>query len=114
MLSMTPPRGELVFDDALDAIANLQRRKLLVALLEHNPIDDDDTPVVIADDDAEAEAVKRLVEMKHVHLPKLEEYGFIEWDRDTHEVIKGPRFDEIRPLLELLADHEDELPSGWL
>ena len=101
-----------MFDDALDAIANLQRRRLLVALLEHNPIDD--APVVIADDDAEAEAVERLVQIKHVHLPKLEEYGFIEWDRDTHEVIKGPRFDEIRPMLELLVDHEDELPPGWL
>lgn len=109
---MTTPKQKLRFDDALDALADPQRRRLLVALLDHNP--QDDSPVVIADTDAEADAVERLVKMNHVHLPKLEEYGFIEWDRDTHEVIKGPQFDEIRPLLELLADHDDELPPGWL
>lgn len=100
------------FDDMVDALADIQRRKLLVALLEHNP--QDDSPVVIADPDGEADAVERLISMQHVHLPKLAEYEFIEWNEETHEVMKGARFDEIRPLLELLDDHEDELPAGWL
>lgn len=52
--------------------------------------------------------------MQHLHLPKLADYEFIEWNKDTHEVTKGPKFDEIRPLLELLATHEDELPADWL
>ena len=99
------------FDEVMNALANVQRRKLLLALLEHNP--QDDTPVVVAADD-EADAVERLVSMQHVHLPKLVEYGFIEWDEESHEVMKGPKFDEIRPLLELLDDHEDELPDDWL
>ncbi len=100
------------FDDMVDALADVQRRKLLVALLEHNP--QDDSAVVIADSESESDAVERLVSMQHVHLPKLTDYGFIEWDEDTHEVMKGPNFDEIRPLLELLDDHEDELPDDWL
>ena len=100
------------FDDMVDALADVQRRKLLVALLEHNP--QDDTPVVMADSESDADAVERLVTMQHVHLPKLADYGFIEWNEDTHEVTKGPKFDEIRPLLELLANHEDELPADWL
>jgi predicted transcriptional regulator len=96
----------------VDALADVQRRKLLIALLEHNP--QDDSAVVIADSESESDAVERLVSMQHVHLPKLADYGFIEWDEDTHEVMKGPNFDEIRPLLELLDDHEDELPDDWL
>ena len=103
---------EISFDDIVDALADVQRRKVLVALLEHNP--QDDAPVVIADSDSEADAVERLVTMQHVHLPKLVDYGFIEWNEETHEVTKGPKFDEIRPLLELLHDHEDELPADWL
>ena len=99
-------------DEVMNALANVQRRKLLIALLEHNP--QDDMPVVIADSDGETDAIERLVAMQHVHLPKLVEYGFIEWNEDTHEVMKGPTFDEIRPLLELLDDHEDELPDDWL
>lgn len=100
------------FDEMVDALADVQRRKLLVALLEHNP--QPDAPVVITDSDSEADAVERLVTMRHSHLPKLADYGFIEWNRETHEVMKGPKFDEIRPLLELLDDHADDLPADWL
>lgn len=99
-------------DNILDALADVQRRKLLIALLEHNPQNDD--PVVIADSESESDAVERLVSMQHVHLPKLVDYGFIEWNEDTHEVLKGANFDEIKPLLELLETHEDELPADWL
>lgn len=105
---MRNPGGQRSFDDALDALAHAQRRKLLVALLEHNP--QDDSPVVLSDTDA----VERLVTMNHVHLPKLEAYGFIEWHEESHEIVKGPNFDEIRPLLELLVENEDELPADWL
>lgn len=100
------------FDDMVDALADVQRRKLLVALLDHNP--QDDTPVVVAESDSEVDAVERLVTMQHVHLPKLAEMGFIEWHPERHEVEKGPKFDEIRPLITLLAEHEDELPPDWL
>lgn len=52
--------------------------------------------------------------LANVQLPNLEEYGFIECNQDANEVVKGPMFDEIRPLLELLKDHEDELPEDWM
>ena len=64
--------GAMSFDDAMDALADVQRRKLLVALLEHNP--QDDAPVVIAGSASESDALERLVTMEHVHLPKLDDY----------------------------------------
>lgn len=100
------------FDEALDALANVQRRKLLVSLLAHNP--QDDSPVVVAESDRDTHALERIVRMEHSHLPRLEDGGFIEWDQEAHEVMKGPKFDEIRPLLELLNAHADELPDGYL
>ena len=51
--------------------------------------------------------------MVHVHLPKLERYGCVEWDRRTKDVAKGPNFEEIRPVLELLEAHDEELLPGW-
>ncbi len=112
VLHMTASEKGISVDDALDALAHVQRRKLLVALLDHNP--QDDSPVVIAPHETDAEAMMRIMKMDHVHLPKLVDYGFIEWDRDKNEVAKGPNFDEIRPMLELLDDHHDELPESWL
>jgi hypothetical protein len=85
---------------------------LLRALLVHNP--QDEGPVQVDAEESDEETLTRLVGMRHVHLPKLEEYGFISWNQERNEVSKGQNFEEIRPLLELLAAHEDELPDAWL
>lgn len=52
--------------------------------------------------------------LSHVHLPTLAEAGPIEWGKDTHTIRQGPTVNEIAPLLESMADHEAELPGGWL
>jgi len=99
-------------DEYFEALANIHRRRLLVALLEHNPQQDDvTTPEDVHEGEKSLEVLQK--ELYHSHLPRLEEAGFIRWNRDTHEVVKGPRFDEIRPLLELMRDHADELPDDW-
>lgn len=59
----------------------------------------------------EAEEIRR--ELENEHLPLLEEAGYIEWDSETDEIKRGPNFDEIQPLLELMRNHPDELPPGW-
>jgi hypothetical protein len=109
---MQDSKEEIHFDDVLDVLADVQRRSLLLSLLEHNP--QGDTPIVVPGSSEDSDAVEQPVSMHHVHLPKLADYGFIEWNREHHQVTKGPNFDEIRPLLELLTDHEDELPDWWL
>lgn len=100
-------------DDVFNALTNRYRRRLLVALLQHNPQSD----ALTLPDDALAsdEPSEELeIEFYHVHLPKLEEQGFIEWERGTHTVSTGAAFEGIRPLLELMDEHSDELPDGWL
>ena len=100
-------------DEHFEVLANIHRRRLLVALLDHNPQRDD---VTVPEDVYEGEKALEVLqtEFYHSHLPRLEEAGFIRWNRDAHEVVKGPRFDEIRPLLELMRNHADELPDDWL
>jgi hypothetical protein len=44
----------------------------------------------------------------------MEAAGFITWDRESNEVRKGPRFEELRPLLELLDNHADDIPGEWV
>lgn len=101
-----------MLDKILLALANKYRRRLLVALLGHNPQDDVPVPEKVHIGEKELETLENA--MFHTHLPKLEEAGFIQWDRETHTVSKGPRFEEIRPLLELMNNHSDELPDNWI
>ena len=84
-------------NDLHRALANPLRRRLLVALTNHNPQSDALTPENVHEGDEDLERLR--VVMYHNHLPKLEQTGLIEWDRRTHEVVRGPRFDEIRPML---------------
>ena len=116
-------------DDMFDALANVQRRALLVDLLDHNP------QAVTAMSEASREvtamspgllqeyltgdheisgAEKDSVRLHSVHLPKLAEYEFIDWYRDEKQVVKGDQFDAIRPLLKLLEDNPEALPDDWL
>jgi hypothetical protein len=110
-------------DDALEILADGDRRDLLLGLLEANPQTvatpdgETDGGRSAGDTDggvATGDRFDRRVTMHHVHLPKLEDYGFVEWDSDTGEVVRGPCFGEIEPLLELLDEHRDELPEEWL
>lgn len=81
-------------------------------MLEQDLQDDDiqvQPDIHIEDEDLET----LQTEMRHVHLPKLEEKGFIKWEREANVIRAGPQFEEIQPLLQLMHDHADELPDNW-
>ncbi|WP_435159490.1 DUF7344 domain-containing protein [Haladaptatus sp. DFWS20] len=89
-------------DTIFDVLSDIQRRQLLFSLLEHNP-------QVVSSQSSNTEERHRILQ-QHVHLPKLADAGFIAFESDE-KIEKGPRFDEILPVLELLDDHNDELPG---
>ena len=80
---------------------------MLTSLAESNP--QPDLTATKTNDDQ-----KRAIVMAHVHLPKMDECGFIDWDREERTVTKGPRFDEIKPLLTMLIDTQHELSGNVL
>lgn len=89
--------------DAFKALANPERRRLLIALAEHNPQSDQtfDYPDDVPPESRENEE-KILLRTYHTHLPMLEAGGFIEWQKDDQEITKGPNFDVVRPLIQVL------------
>lgn len=85
-------------DVQLAAVRNTARRELLFTLLRGGrPTDRTDT-----------ESNGLSIPMRHVHLPKLADMGYIDPDWETR-VATGPRFDEIEPLLRFLAEKHDPL-----
>lgn len=62
-------------------------------------------------DDADLDRLK--AELQHIHLPRLAEAGYIDWDAETQTVRRGPNFNEVAPLLQPIDDHSDERPAGW-
>ncbi len=85
----------------------------MIALVEANPQNGESVPVEWADLTREM-TPQELIATSHTHLPKLEDFGFVTWDRDAHVVHAGPEFDDVRAVVELLTANADELPDGWL
>jgi len=97
-----------MIDDHFDALSDGQRREVLLAILDQNPRDDRSVTTAVRTDEGRT----YTTELHHIHLPKLEDYGLIDWDRERHEITKGPLFDQIRPLLVLLEENRDELAGS--
>lgn len=53
-----------------------------------------------------------LIELRHVHLPKLESADVIDWDRDDDRVSRGPAFEQYEPALRTMIDAADEFPDS--
>lgn len=96
----------------LDLLASPYRRRLLMTLLDHNPEDEASIPLDLASSDEELDEL--LIQMTQIHLPEMEKLGVVQWDRENNFVTKGPAFDELRPVLELIERNPDELPDEWL
>jgi hypothetical protein len=51
------------------------------------------------------------VQLRHVHLPRLAEGGYVRWEGDPLSVWQGPTFEEVAAVFRALYDHAEELPN---
>ncbi|RQG95496.1 DUF7344 domain-containing protein [Natrarchaeobius chitinivorans] len=107
----TVQRERATLDELFDVLSKPPRRRILTALADTNPSEDAEfVPRDFAPNGRREDVLPRL---HHSHLPKLDEADFIEWNPHSKTITHGPSFDEIEPLVELMIDHEDELPADW-
>lgn len=118
---------ELPTGETLRLLAHEKRYRLLLELCENPPeegsqIELEQTLESLSESMEEIEAVgsgkdgeldRLAIEFRHNHLPQLTEWGVIDWDEEENAISRGPAFEKVRPVLELLEDHRDELPGTW-
>ncbi|MHB9288576.1 hypothetical protein ACKVMT_16215 [Halobacteriales archaeon Cl-PHB] len=92
-------------DEIFEAVAHPHRRRVLGALYDT----DDDRPLTVEDDivDGHADPDLTYIQLNHSHLPKLADYGFVDWSPAHEEVTRGPAFERLVPLLEFLAEQDE-------
>ena len=110
-------------DDVFDALANRHRRQMLLDLLEREWYPVSKLTGVSRELAGAHESLLRnqvhesletvdvdeqLLRIHVVHLPKLEEYGFVDWEHNDRIVTRGQRFEQLRPHLEVLDDSRSE------
>ena len=92
-------------DEHLAVMAHAVRRRLLLRLRDGEV----DEASFCRELEARDVATDPLVGLRHVHLPKLDAEGVIEWDREENRVRQGPAFEEIEPLLAALSNQSGKL-----
>ncbi|WP_436911418.1 DUF7344 domain-containing protein [Halosimplex marinum] len=103
-------------------LADDRRRRLLVLLSEGESVDVPDAALDRGGPSASGCSGERPrtgppsprraeIRLRHVDLPKLSAAGLVEWEREDDTVRRGPRFDEIEPLLTVLVDNAAEIPQ---
>lgn len=100
------------FDEMFDVLGHACRRWLLTQLSDvgaHDGVESLSEERILDNDILEP----FMEEMFDTHLPMLTKARFIVWDENDRVIERGPRFDKIVPLLELIIEHEDELPDEW-
>lgn len=95
-------------DQILHAVSIRYRRAILLLLRREEVVRETD---IMVRNESQIDEVEK--DLHDNHLPLLAEAGFIEWNQETGKITKGPRFDEIQPMLELIENHSDELPPDW-
>jgi hypothetical protein len=96
-------------DRLFSVLSDPTRRRLLVRLAEANPR----TVAAVTPAHEEADEEQVAAELVHLHLPLLEAAGYLEWDRATETIRRGPAFGEVEPCLALLSAHAEALPGAW-
>lgn len=93
-------------DNTFDVLAHEQRRPLLRAHLEETPQEVGVGSPAGESAPADGEHRSRIAR-DHRHSLDLDGYGYIGGHRDAQETVRGPGFEENRPLLGWLADHAE-------
>lgn len=88
-------------DSMMDALKSRTRRVILITLL-------DTAETSIADLDRRVTRQEDRIQLYHVHVPKLADAGYVEWDADTEVITRGPNFSEAEPLVRLLKSYDAE------
>lgn len=105
---MTDLQGDRL-DDLFDALSHPVRRHVLQWFCTEDRVE----PPVAVETLPVYEEGWVATELHHVHLPKLDAFGYLAWDPDRRRVGTGPLFHAVEPAVRLLAEQQHELPGDW-
>lgn len=101
----SPP--EDVVSQIFDVLRHPSRRRILLTVYRHDePGAASFTPADFLPQAADRERFQS--ELRHTHLPKLADSGYIDWDRTQELIEPGPQFEELRPFLDLVEKFENQ------
>lgn len=101
-------RWDLLFD----ALSAEPRREIIKSLLDVPQERRLSLPEAAESPNQSIDAEAFQAELRHHHLPKLAEQGYVRWDRERFCVQRGHNFEELAFIVENVLESVDEVPES--
>ncbi|WP_435181475.1 DUF7344 domain-containing protein [Halorussus sp. AFM4] len=100
------------WDQLFDAISAEPRREIIKSLLDVPQERRLPLPEAAESPNQSMDSETLVIELRHHHLPKLAEGGYVRWDRENCCVQRGPNFAEPAFIIENVLESADEIPES--
>jgi hypothetical protein len=100
-------RGNESLNELFDVLSHEYRRSILRSLASPERTDHGVGTILHSVEDGEPDILE--LELRHNHLPKLDDCGLVDWDAEAKRLARGPRFEEIEPFLEVVDENRDDI-----
>lgn len=96
------------WDNLFEILSAQPRRMILISLLEEPKERRLPLPEAAVHSDEPPDPESLSIILQHTHLPKLEEAGYVRWERDPFCVQRGPHFEEVATILRWVLRSPEE------
>lgn len=102
------------WNELFEALSAEPRREIIISLLEEPRERRLPLPEAAESPNQSMDSETLAVHLRHQHLPKLAEAGYVRWESDPLRVQRGPNFDEPAFIVENVLDSMDEIPESLI
>lgn len=99
------------WDQLYEALAAQPRRMIIFSLLKEPTEAEVPLPEAARTTHQPRDTESFCIRLRHDHLPKLAEAGYVRWERDPFRVRRGPHFAEPALVVSRMTESTEDYPS---
>lgn len=100
------------WDQVMHQLSSQPRRQIVISLLDAPEERRRLLPEAALPSTRSVDPEQFTTGLKHHHLPALAKAGYIRWEQDPFCVQRGPRFEEVGSVIQVLLTSSAQLPES--
>lgn len=97
-----------------EVLASQERRMILYSLKDAPAERRIPLPAAAMTPESSWDPERATLRLKHNHLPKLTDAGYVRWESDPFSVQQGPHFEEVEVMFDLIHDSINRFPESLI